>query len=75
MKVCFVNPQTYCKTIFGIAHLDFRENPRTPSEMGESKLDTKWWGICRVLRPVCDLKKKKQRACYKKTVWKSIQGK
>ena len=24
-KFCF-NPQTYCRTIFGIVHLDFREN-------------------------------------------------
>ena len=24
-KVCFFNPQTYCRTIFGIEHLDLRE--------------------------------------------------
>ena len=33
-------------------------NPRTPSEMGESKLDKKWRGICKGLRPVCDFSKK-----------------
>ena len=30
-------------------------NPRAPSEMGESKLDKNWWGICRALRPVCEI--------------------
>ena len=45
----FFNPQTYCRRIFGIVHLDFRE-----------KLDKKWWGICRVLRPVCEFKKIKE---------------
>ena len=48
IKICFFNPQTYCGTIFGIVHLDIRENyhmslnyPLNPSEMGESKLDKK----------------------------------
>ena len=34
-------------------------NPHTPSEMGESRLDKKWLGICRVLRPICDFFKSK----------------
>ena len=49
-------------------------NQRTPYEMGESKLDTKWWGMCRVLRPVCDFLTSKS-VLQKKTVWKSIKGK
>ena len=40
-------------------------NPRTPSEMGESKLNKKWSGICSVLRPECDFFQN-QSACYKK---------
>ena len=45
-------------------------NPRTPSEMGESKLDKKWWGLETRLRL-----KKKSNSLLQKTVWKSIQGK
>ena len=44
-----------------MVNLEFRKkynmglnNLHTPSEIGESKLDKNWWGICRALRHVCD---------------------
>ena len=41
-------------------------NLHAPSEIGESKLDKNWWGICRALRPVCEFLKEIKEPVAKK---------
>ena len=67
LKVVFLIPKpiaerfltSYILIFVGNYHMGLN-NPRTPSESGESKLDEKWWSILRVMGPVCDFFKIKE---------------
>ena len=66
--------RTNCKTVFGIAKLDFRDLLLRGSEYPTSslrdigvKIGQNWWSICRALRPVRELFNN-HRVCCKKTL-------